>query len=1066
LLVAGALAVGGYKFFPVPPPSTDDSASVGWDRMNAILARSQPPTFADRDFSVLDFGAVGDGVNDCTGSIKSAIEACNNAGGGRVVVPTGHYRTGPIHLLSNVNLHVARGATLLFSTNPNHYMPVVFSRWEGVECMNYSPLVYAYKQENVAVTGEGTLDGQADNEYWWPWRGDATFGYRQGQPTQDAFRARLISMASHEIPPAKRIMGEGSQLRPSFIQPYLCNNVLIEGVTVKRSPMWAVHPVLCKNVIVREVTIISAGPNADALVPESCSDVVIESCTFDTNSDCISLKSGRNQDGRRIDRPVENVVIRNCLVKDGKGAIVIGSEVSGGARDIYVENYRVESSRLERFLRVKTNSVRGGTIENVYIRDVRLKQASDAVLLLNLYYDEGDTGRHAPLVRNIHLNRVSCQKSKFVAFARGYKRAPIRDIFFTDCEFDNAELGNVLENVEGMYACNVFINGEDFQPDAVIAEVASFAAKRDEKRGVMPLPSQENTFDSADPYTGVWEVTKGDWSFVEENGNGVYAGVGVDENRAESGESSWMDYRVEARVKVDQLDENNRLLVCGRLQDGNNYYAAAIAKRSSGLVAELHKKADKQTQIVARLPIQMTMGRWHKLALEMRGEEIGVCLDGEELIAVHDQTFTQGKVGLMTFRSQAQFDDVSVTQYEADRHSPARLAAEIAAIDSKSTLTQSPVHYGFDADDMRFWNPSKGAWTLIEEDKNPAYASGEEGEYRAVAGGPSWTDYRVETRVKVAAGGDNSRVLLCGRFVDGNNYYAASLSHRDSGSLVEFIKKENMETFRLTSVPIPVEKEAWHLLGLEMKGNEIRIDFNGKVLIDATDDSFTRGGIGLLTVRAQGLFDDVTVTLLKGQFLEPDRPGAESAPAAVPRIMESDFEQGGAAGWKQTKGAWTIQNDGGNMVYASIGRTENRSETGDPTWTDYRVETRIKLTGTQDDNRTLLCGRFQDGNNYYAASIHLDGSGSELELLEKQNGQNLTISRAPIRIETGAWYRVALELKGSSIRVYFEGAPLIVVSDDSFASGGIGLITMQAQAMFDDVRVAPLETPSELTYLK
>jgi hypothetical protein len=312
----------------------------GWGEVDAILARIAPPVFPDRVFQVTKYGAVGDGVRDCTAAFTAAIGACAAAGGGRVLVPEGRFLAGAIHLKSRVELHLSERATIVFSRDPRHYLPVVFSRWEGVELMNYSPLIYAFEQRDVAVTGKGTLDGQASDEYWWPWKSSKP---ESGKPSQLPARTRLIEMGARGVPVGERVFGVDSFLRPNFIQPYRCQNVLIEGVTIVNSPMWEIHPVLCTNVTVRNVAINSHGPNNDGCDPESCRDVLIEGCTFDTGDDCIALKSGRNEDGRRLSVPTENVIVRNCVMKDGHGGVVIGSEVSGGARNIFAEKCRMDS---------------------------------------------------------------------------------------------------------------------------------------------------------------------------------------------------------------------------------------------------------------------------------------------------------------------------------------------------------------------------------------------------------------------------------------------------------------------------------------------------------------------------------------------------------------------------------------------------------------------------------------------------------------------------------------------------------------------------------------------------
>lgn len=320
----------------------------GWEQVPEILKKIVPPEFPKRDFNITDYGALGDGEYDCTGAFSRAINACNQAGGGRVVVPSGKFLTGAIHLKSNVNLHVMSGATVLFSKESQKYLPVVYSRFEGVECMNYSPFIYAYEQKNLAITGEGTLDGQADSTAWWPWVGDRIHGWKEGEPEHQGDRDQLMKMAEENIPVEKRIFGEGHFLRPNFVQFYKSENILIEGVTIIRSPMWEIHPVLCENVTVRKITVISHGPNNDGCDPESCRNVLIKECFFDTGDDCIAIKSGRNGDGRRINIPSENIIIQDCRMKDGHGGVVIGSEMSGNCRNVFAENCVMDSPNLER----------------------------------------------------------------------------------------------------------------------------------------------------------------------------------------------------------------------------------------------------------------------------------------------------------------------------------------------------------------------------------------------------------------------------------------------------------------------------------------------------------------------------------------------------------------------------------------------------------------------------------------------------------------------------------------------------------------------------------------------
>jgi polygalacturonase len=367
--------------------------------------------------------------------------------------------TGPVHLADNVNLRLERSATLAFTRDTKAYLPAVFTRFEGTELMNYSPLIYAFEKQNVAVTGEGTLDGQADNEHWWPWKGSREFGWATGSPNYNAARQRLLAMAEEGIPVGRRLFGEGDYLRPSFIEPYRCSNVLIEGVTIVNSPMWEIHPVRCRNVIVRGVSISSLGPNNDGCNPESCRDVLIERTTFNTGDDCIAIKSGRNADGRRLNVPSENIIVRNCEMKDGHGGVTIGSEISGGARNIFAYDCRMDSPRLDRALRLKNNAMRGGLIEHIYMRNVTVGQVADSVLSIDFYYEEGDKGSFRPVARDIELRNVTSRKSPYALYLRGFPNAHIGEIRVIDCRFDGVEKGSVAEYVDGLRWEGTTING-------------------------------------------------------------------------------------------------------------------------------------------------------------------------------------------------------------------------------------------------------------------------------------------------------------------------------------------------------------------------------------------------------------------------------------------------------------------------------------------------------------------------------------------------------------------------------------------------------------------------------
>jgi unsaturated rhamnogalacturonyl hydrolase len=253
-------------------------------------------------------------------------------------------------------------------------------------------------------------------------------------------------MGEANVPVAQRVFGPEDNLRPNFIQPYRCKNILIEGVTIIRSPMWEIHPVLSQNITVRGVKIHSHGPNNDGCDPESSRDILIEDCVFDTGDDCIAIKSGRNGDGRRVGVPTENMVIRNSKMLDGHGGVVLGSECSGGIRNIFVENCEMDSPNLDRALRFKNNAVRGGVLENVFMRNVRVGHVGEAVLTVDFRYEEGAKGDFKPIVRNVQLENVTSSASPRALYVRGIPNGLIDGIRVKNCQFNDLTEPEVVEH--------------------------------------------------------------------------------------------------------------------------------------------------------------------------------------------------------------------------------------------------------------------------------------------------------------------------------------------------------------------------------------------------------------------------------------------------------------------------------------------------------------------------------------------------------------------------------------------------------------------------------------------
>lgn len=437
------------------------------DAADLIIESIIVPEFPDNNFSIMDYGAVADGETDNTQAIKDAIKACVDAGGGKVIIPSGKFLTGPIHLKSNVNLHLEKGAEVLFTKDKKAYLPVVRTSYEGVELMNYSPLIYAYQQKNIAVTGSGTFNGQADNGNWWPWSGAERYGHKKGDPHQrDSVNLpRLRKMNENATPVEERIFGEGHHLRPTFFEPFDCENVLIQGVTFTNAPFWVMHPIKCNNVTVDGVTVNSHGPNNDGCDPEYSKNVHITNCVFNTGDDCIAIKSGRNDEGRRVNIPSENIVVENCIMKDGHGGVVMGSEISAGVRNVYVRNCKMDSPNLDRAIRIKTNTLRGGFVENVFVKNIEVGQVKEAFLKINTYYAiyDNQEGEHIPTIKNIHIEDVTVENGgKYGILIQGREESPVENVTFKNVTIKKAKMPMFIENSEPIQFTNTTISGQKY----------------------------------------------------------------------------------------------------------------------------------------------------------------------------------------------------------------------------------------------------------------------------------------------------------------------------------------------------------------------------------------------------------------------------------------------------------------------------------------------------------------------------------------------------------------------------------------------------------------------------
>ena len=447
----------------------------GWDeaKYKQIEQSIRVPQFADKTYSITKYGAKVDNtaaVNQK--AIQKAIDVCSKKGGGKVVIPAGEkFLTGAITLKDGVNLVVEESATLEFVFQPELY-PIVETSWEGLECFNLSPCIYAFNAKDIAITGKGTIDGGGSNDTWWPWNGNPRFGWKEGMISQRAgSRARLLKNGEDGIPmynekgerTRERIFGPEDGLRPQLVSFNKCEGILLEDITLLRSPFWVIHPLHSTDITVRRVKMINDGPNGDGCDPECCDRVLIEDCYFNTGDDCIAIKSGRNRDGRERNMPSKNIIIRNCEMKNGHGGVVIGSEISGGCQNVYAHDCVMDSPELERVLRIKTNTCRGGIIENINMRNVKVGVCKESVLKINLDYEPKEIccRGYNPTVRNVYMENVTSESSQYGVQIIGLEEETyVYDITVKNCQFNGVKDGNFMSGkTRNVNFDNLFVNG-------------------------------------------------------------------------------------------------------------------------------------------------------------------------------------------------------------------------------------------------------------------------------------------------------------------------------------------------------------------------------------------------------------------------------------------------------------------------------------------------------------------------------------------------------------------------------------------------------------------------------
>jgi polygalacturonase len=402
-------------------------------------------------YDVTKYGAKKDSSAKATIAIKKAIDAASKAGGGTVYFPAGKYLTGAIHLKSNITIYIDAGAEIHFSDDFNDYLPMVESRYEGVDVMSFSPLFYAYKAENISIKGRGKINGHGKK--WW----DYVEGFKDDQP-RNKWQLMFDSLNKNMLMPDDARQMKRGFLRPPFIQPMYCKNVLVEGITITNSPFWTVNPEFCENVTVNAVTINNPhSPNTDGINPESCKYVHISNCHISVGDDCITIKSGKDIPGRSKNMAAENYTITNCTMLSGHGGVVIGSEMSGGVKKITISNCIFDGT--DRGIRIKTVRGRGGVVEDIRVDNIVMKNIREQAIVLDMEYGKvkpAPLSERTPQFRNIRFSNITAY-TKQAMFINGLDEMPVQEISLNDVVFE-AETGIVIKNGKDIELHNVRVN--------------------------------------------------------------------------------------------------------------------------------------------------------------------------------------------------------------------------------------------------------------------------------------------------------------------------------------------------------------------------------------------------------------------------------------------------------------------------------------------------------------------------------------------------------------------------------------------------------------------------------
>lgn len=416
-----------------------------------FISLSSLASHAQQYYDVTRYGAKKDSSAKATAAIKKAIDAASKAGGGTVYFPAGKYLTGPIHLKSNITVFIDAGAELHFSDDFDDYLPMVESRYEGVDIMSFSPLFYAYKAENITIKGRGKINGHGKK--WW----DYVLNFPKDQP-RNKWQLIFDSLNKNILLPDEPGQMKRGFMRPPFIQPMYCKNVLIDGITITNSPFWTINPEFCENITVNAVTIDNPlSPNTDGINAESCKYVHVSNCHISVGDDCITIKSGKDLPGRTKNMPAENYTITNCTMLNGHGGVVIGSEMSGGVKKIVISNCVFDGT--DRGIRIKTTRGRGGVVEDIRVDNIVMKNIKQQAIVLDMQYTKAAAeplSERTPQFRNIRLSNITAY-TRQAMYINGLDEMPVQEISLNDVVFE-AETGIVIKNAKDIELHNVRIN--------------------------------------------------------------------------------------------------------------------------------------------------------------------------------------------------------------------------------------------------------------------------------------------------------------------------------------------------------------------------------------------------------------------------------------------------------------------------------------------------------------------------------------------------------------------------------------------------------------------------------